>query len=438
MAELEGAVAESETAIIGGDDGSNDGSNDGIGSNVGDGQPGSPELDRGKEVTDAGDDSPGVDEAEPPSEPGFEKLPKQYSKDKFVKGLYHANQELRKVFPGGVREAIEVKGKLEGLGGVEALADIETQRAGWERIDKDFAEGNPGVLEDIAAESPEGFVKLMGPALDKFRQVDQAAYNHSLGKIFWNTMEGGGPNSFLSVLSGIREALDRGDTDAAIGKFAGVEQFLKGIQGYAQKVPEKSIDPEREKFQSEKAKWESERAREFEQGVYAKTREYTVGKIESQLAKEFTANGRNLEDLKKTSPRAYHAIMRSCYDDLSKEITKDGASVNRFKAAIKQNNSADAVKLATARVDALHAKIVADTYKEFYREIGKKTQPAAQPPKPGQQKAAPGVMKLSRAPLPENFDKLRMIKEFGVEKTNSMIYNSRGYLKGKPALYDWN
>ena len=434
MAELEGAIAELETSILGGDDGSNDG----IGSNVSDGEPGSPELDSSKEVPDIGEDSPELDGAESPSEPGFEKLPKQYSKDKFVKGLYHANQELCKVFPGGVREAIEVKSKLEGLGGIEALADIETQRAGWDRIDKDFAEGNPGVLEDIAAESPEGFVKLMGPALDKFRQVDQAAYNHSLGKIFWNTMEGGGPNSFLSVLSGIREALDRGDTDAAIGKFAGVEQFLRGIQGYAQKVPEKSIDPEREKFQTEKAKWESERTQEFEKGVYAKTREYTVGKIESQLAKEFTANGRSLEDLKKNSPRAYHAIMRSCYEDLSKEITKDGASVNRFKAAIKQNNSADAVKLATARVDALHAKIVADTYKEFYREIGKKTQPVAQPPKPGQQKVALGTMRLTRPPTPETLDKLRMYKEFGKDRADSMVFNSKGYLKGKPALYDWN
>ena len=436
MAELEGAVAEQEPAILGGDDGSD--STEGIG------EDGGIAGAQREESLAAGDDTQeGLGETKEPveqPEPGFEKLPSQYSKDKFVKGLYHANQELRKAFPGGVREAIEVKGKLEGLGGVEALDDIETQRAGWERIDKDFAEGNPGVLEDIAAESPEGFVKLMGPALDKFRQVDQAAYNHSLGKVFWNTMEGGGPASFLSSLAGVREALGRGDTDGAIAKFSGVEQWVDGIRGFASKVPEKSIDPEREKFQTEKAKWESDREQTFKNETNGTIRDQIAVKVAAQLEKEVLAAGRDFKALKERSPGKYQTLINLAHTNIVNAIRKDSLFVKRYNESVAARNGVDAAKLVASRADKLYADVVSRTYKDFYADYtdGKKTTPAAQPPKLGQQKVAPGTMRLTKPPTPENLDKLRMYKEFGKDRADSMVFNSKGYLKGKPSLYDWN
>ena len=432
MAELdEGAVAEPETAILGGDDGSEVETNPEVSETI------TPDVETSSGIPKT---ETAESETEYKSEPGLEKLPKQYSKDKFVKGLYHANQELRKVFPGGVREAIEVKGKLEGLGGVEALADIETQRAGWERIDKDLAEGNPGVLEDIAAESPEGFVKLMGPALDKFRQVDQAAYNHSLGKIFWNTMEGGGPASFLSSLAGIREALGRGDTDGAIAKFSGVEQWLDGIRGFASKVPEKSIDPEREKFQTEKTKWESDRAQTFKNETNVKIRDQIAVNVAAQLEKEVLAAGRDFKALKERSPEKYQTLVNLAHTNIVNAIRKDSLFVKRYDESVAAGNGVDAAKLVASRADKLYADVVARTYKDFYADYtdGKKPAPVAQPAKPGQQKVAPGTMRLTRPPTPETLDKTRMYREFGKDKTDSMIYNSKGYLKGKPTLYDWS
>jgi hypothetical protein len=374
---------------------------------------------------------------ETPVEPGLEKLPKQYKDDKFVKGLYFANQKLREAYPGGVNEAIKVKQALDAVGGAEGLADFETQRKGWEQIDKDFAEGNPAVLEDLAGDSPEGFVKLMGPALDKLQKVDPEAYNHSLGKIFWNTMQQSG---LLNDLGNLEAALGRQDVEGASAQFARVAEFLKTINGFASKVPEKKVDPEREKFQQERTAWEQQKQTEFQNNVLGETRQYALGKVEAQLTKEFSSRNLSLVKLKTSDPDSYDILLRNCYQAVNNELGKDKDAFSRFSAAIKGGKREDALKLAKSRIDAVFSDAVGRTYKAFYRVAGgrQQTQAAAATAAAVAPKVAPGTIRLSKVPQPEQLDKLRMYQKFGKDKTDSMIFNGKGFLKGKDALYDWN
>ncbi len=377
-------------------------------------------------------------------EVGTDKLPQQYAQDKFVKGLFFANQELRKNFPGGVNEAIQLKQAVEKFGGAEAFAEFEELRNGWTQIDKDFAEGNPAVLGDIIGQSPDGFVKLVPAALDKLAEVDGPAYQHTLGKIFYNTLvQSGAVNS----LSGLEAALTRKDFDGANAELAKVGKFLEQIQGLAMKVPEKAQpDPEKAKFLKEKADWEAQKGTEFRTGVLNDTKNYAVGKIETILGQELKSRGIDTGALKKEDPDSYNVLMRNCYDALNGEMTKDAQAFGLFQKALGANKRDDAVRLAHARVDQILKEAsnpITKTIRSFYKVAGVKTPsaPTAQPVNgtavhatPGQ----PGLISLRKVPSEDSVDRTRMQREFGEKKTFDMLWKGQGYLRGKKELHDWS
>jgi hypothetical protein len=418
----DGGAADQDSSL---DSGASD---QGSAERVSDGQDGGDDL-AGSGADDSGADAGAQDLSG--------KLPQQYKSDKFVKGLYYANQKLKQHFPGGVTEAVKIKQSFERYGGEEGLADFDTLKRGFETIDKDFAEGNEAVLDEMVAEGSDGFVKLMGPALDRFQKVNAEAYNHTLGKVFWYTLL---QHGVVNDLSALETALEGKNFEQAVAALSKVGKFLETMNGLATKVPEKKIDPEREAFQKEKSEWEQGKQKEFGDGVRKDIGNYSKQGIETRLAREFTARNMNLAKIKTSDPESYSILLENCYNAVNRAAQKDGGAIQRYTQAIQGGNREKAVEIGRRAVDGVLSDAVSRTYRAFYRLGGGKPTPVATNGN-GSGKDVPrgtvatGVVMLSKPPSPELLDKSRMIREFGQDKTNSMIWKGQFYIKGKKALH---
>lgn len=375
--------------------------------------------------------------AEEATEPGFEALPKQYKKDKFVKALFHEQQRMRQAFPGGVNEALKFKQTIDQIGGLDEIPELHQRALGAAQIDKDFAEGNPAVIEDFVAESPEGFAKIMGPAIDKLAQVDKQTYDHVMGKVFWATLNSGPVRDLASLETALRNK----DFDGAMAELQRVGKFLNTMEDLANKIPEKKIDPERQKFEKEKTDWEQSKQTDFRNSIKQDVEKYAVGKVETQLAKEFSSRSRNLAELKQKDPESYQILLENCYNAVRKSVATNADLNKRANRAASIGKREDAIKILQSGIDGTFSEAVSKTFQAFYRVGGTNGSPSAAAPKTpqqqGQKPATNGILQLSKAPTVEQLDKARMYREFGKDKTDTLIFRSQGYLKGKPNLYRW-
>ncbi len=160
-------------------------------------------------------------------------------------------------------EARQAKATLELIGGAEGISNLQSQVAAIEMVDASFEKGDPQVLDDIASDYPEGFKKLIGPAIDKLQKMDGAAYAAAMQPHTFAAMEAAGLGP---VLGAIAEAIGANDLAKAKDLIGKSLQWYKGQQeqaGTRQKVD----DPERQKFETERRTFEQQKEQTFRQDI---------------------------------------------------------------------------------------------------------------------------------------------------------------------------
>lgn len=90
---------------------------------------------------------------------------------------------LRKEFPEGIREAVQLKQELEEIGGMEAVGTMRGELDAWKGLDADWTGNKPNFAAEMAESNPEAFSFHAPHVMAKYAEVDNAGFTHEISKV---------------------------------------------------------------------------------------------------------------------------------------------------------------------------------------------------------------------------------------------------------------
>jgi hypothetical protein len=300
--------------------------------------------------------------------------------DKDVKQLFFGAQKLTKAFPGGINEAIALKQTLEQHGGVEAIESLKADIQTYEADAQSFLETPDKWAETGFKENPDAALKAFSHSLDIVANQMPEQYNFLMSKIVLNTLDDGPVGELYQFLSTSTDATAK----ALAQKLAG---FYNGIKGMASKVPEKKIDPERQKLEADRTALQGEQEQLRNHTVNSQTIPRLGREITSSLEKEAKAVGFDLKKFETEQPGAYQALRGDILKAVMTEASKDATFTRNYKAKLKQGDTQTAV----AMMNQKHDKIMPDIVRALAVKYGIKKAAGAKPAVRGAQPVAAGA-----------------------------------------------
>lgn len=298
-------------------------------------------------------------------------------------------------------EARQAKATLDLIGGSEGIANLQSKVAAVEMVDSAFEQGDPQVIEDISADFPDGFKKLMGPALDKLQKLDAGAYAQTIQPHTFAAMDQAGLGS---VLQSLVEAVNSNDLAKAKELLGKTYQWYEGQRQQAGNRT-KGEDPERQKFEQERQKFQQEREQTFREDIGRQT----VGHQGEQINKALVPYLK----MKNLSAEAKSDLMEGCNTEINRLLRADQAYQTQVKAmlAAKSRDSGQIVRYINAAVDEAATKAVKAVWTRRYG--------AGAPARP----ATPQAGKPTQAPAPSNSAPVKV----AAKPKTSEIVKDRGW-----------
>jgi hypothetical protein len=182
-------------------------------------------------------------------------------------GRYNA---YKSVFP-KVADAQNARALLDAVGGDEGLTALQERTKSFAATDQKLYAGDPSVLDDIIEDMKsegkiDAFGKLASPFLEKLRATDEKAYFAAMKPHFFQGLRDVG---FQNVLQGIIENLS-GETPNVNNAKAIASQmanWYEDLKASVDTASKQNLDPERQAFEQERTKFQTERQKEFQTSV---------------------------------------------------------------------------------------------------------------------------------------------------------------------------
>lgn len=149
-----------------------------------------------------------------------------------TKAVYRV-AELDREFPGGLTEARELRDKIEGLGGVEGIEGKLETLAELTGLSKQFMDGDPAFVEDMATSSPEAFSELAPAVFAKYAQTNPDGFTAYIGRVVWSDMNTNGIPLLLQRMADFMPA----DKPQALELLNSLSTYLNGFGELSKKAP---------------------------------------------------------------------------------------------------------------------------------------------------------------------------------------------------------
>lgn len=148
---------------------------------------------------------------------------------------------------GDVKDLRSLKEQVDILGGPEAVGRLRDLETSVESIDSMVDAGDPQVIKDMFAESPEGMKKLVPAALDQLRTLDAQAYAAALTPHLAQAVEASGLGDFVtSARELIDQAYQAKDPEHARFYMEKAFQQVTAVAGWLKnlsKLPKNGAEP---------------------------------------------------------------------------------------------------------------------------------------------------------------------------------------------------
>lgn len=292
----------------------------------------------------------------------------------------------REMFP-SVQEARSAKALFDSVGGIKGVEELQNAKAQIERVDQLLAEGNPEVLDALFADdTKEGMTKLVSPILDKLAQQNPQAYQQAISphavRMMQNEGLPGAINALVDAFNGKNEAGQR----QILGQL--VKWFNDLSQGVQQNV--KQNDPERQKFEEERTRFQKERHDAAVGEVFNSNLTYAADKIDEALKPYLPKLGldkEGIEDLRQ--------LIWKAYETQRKDDTTFKLAMNRnYQEGKGFRDPVEAKKFLNGHVDANLKGIVDERVERLYGKLLKAA------PKPNPTAPAKPVTPVQRTSQP--------------------------------------
>ena len=96
-------------------------------------------------------------------------------------------QGLYREFPGGLKEAVQLRNTIQEFGGIEGAKELQSAVSEYGQLEQQFEKGDPGFMTSLAEAAPEAFSQIMPAGLERWKQTDPEAFNHTVARAIVDT-----------------------------------------------------------------------------------------------------------------------------------------------------------------------------------------------------------------------------------------------------------
>jgi hypothetical protein len=337
----------------------------------------------------------------------------------FVRGRYFKAQEFEKVFP-TPQEALSAKETLEVMGGEEGLTQLRDEAQQYANELTMVANGDSKILDDIIADSKDGFLKLAPAAFEKLKTVDPALYQSTSMSGFSDVLRSSGfPDGINTMAAGIGELVDHikeGRQQQAFDSARNLGAWFDKFKSMAKAAtPENKIDPERQKFETEREEFQTQKQEQYRGDVNSQLNDSLIKPLLTRILSPLMKGRTFTTEQKQT-------LESLIYTNLSKEISADQRFNEKRKILQERQDTKGILNLFRPRLEELMPKVV----KAAWASTGH----ASAAPRP--QANGNAQMTTGTKPRPEDID---WTKDRGRQR----FMSGEATLKnGKIAKWDWS
>lgn len=254
--------------------------------------------------------------------------------DKLKKADPKAAAELRKSYYTLQQKANEASELLELHGGEEGIANLKAEAEEFAQALSKVASGDPAILDDVLADSKDGFLKLAAASIDKMRSVDPAAYDRTLAPHLLETLERTGVAQTIGLIARFIQA---GDGEGAIAQVAKAQEWLAQLDKFAKenKLASTSNDPRDQQIKSEREQLDKEKAEIYQKQINTSVTRSINGEISRHLTP--LLNGKTLTQQQR------QGIVSDAYKHIAEVIRAQERTQAQIAAFRKQGRSAEEI-----------------------------------------------------------------------------------------------
>jgi hypothetical protein len=347
-----------------------------------------------------------IKEANPDSAP----ITKELSK------AYFMNRSYQQVFP-SLEDAKVLKASFDAIGGQEGLLKLQGVSDTLEDLDRMLDSGDPKLVEDILAQSPEGFSRIVPHALKTLERSNPQAYENIMRPMIANAILGTQVGLYVQ---GAMDSLKAGDADMASRRLGVALNWFLHQQQEAEKSAAESPDPRATQFE-EQSKGIAKRELEMNQRwVERDMNQYSASGIETALRPML--KGLNL------STDARSDLSRGIIQEIGNALLSDKTFQRQMDALVQRGEVDKAFQLAKVHIDRIRPEAVKSVFGRRYGNVRPTApkngvKPATSRTAPGQTRgvSAPGGVQVPRMPPIDAIDRNRT--------TSMMVMEHKAILK---------
>lgn len=322
---------------------------------------------------------------------------------KTLQDNYFRAQEFTKLFP-EIEQARTIKTHLDAIGGLDGLNELQSISNDMSELYSQIDSGDPGVIDDIAENSREGFVKLVPHALDTLYRIDPQSYNNLLTPIIANTLL---TSPIVDSVALAMERLQRGETDAAMRELTRISQTFESLKANIQRGGNSNVNAPGYGGGHQAAPAPTPQAQPSP--IVAQIQPV----IEQFVDRTIRTDIGNALGGRQLSQPAMDRVVKLIGSEIDRTLGADANYQSRIAALFRSGNAERTRQFIQANVDQVRPRVVRQIMTEMYGgQPAAGGQRRAAPPRPqgGGAQARPGtpvgdgVVNLARPPRNEDID----------------------------------
>jgi hypothetical protein len=279
---------------------------------------------------------------------------------KEAKQLYFANARLLKIFPGGVNEALQLSQKVEDLGGLEAIQQMQDDIGTYQADAKDFEENPSRWIEKSFSENADASLAAWRHSLAYVAEHHPEQYDHAIAQIIIDDLKGCPIHRIHELLTGLQNNPEAARLAKALTDYYN-DRYEK-----SQKAPEKKPDVQNKALTDREKKIEEREMNARYSEVNRDATPYLRKGVVKNLEREAKNRGLDLAKLSKEFPGEWRDLLNDIQKRIMRAAIKDSRFCDKYAALVKTNDLARAL----AAINRKHDSLVTDAVSAAIEERG--------------------------------------------------------------------
>lgn len=331
---------------------------------------------------------------------------------KELSNTYFSHRAYKELFP-DIAEARTLKTTFDTIGGPEGLLELQSVAENFENLDKMLDEGDPRLVDDILAKSPEGFSKIVPHALQALQRTNPEAYRSIIAPELASGVVGSGVGDYLALAL---ESLKAGDTDIAARRIGNALAWYQSV--------EKQLQESRSAAPASAAP-ASGRESDLNRREYEMNKNFVQRDMNSYALSQIDSALRPLLKGHSLGKEAVADLNEGMLREVGKALLSDKTFQQQMDAFVSKGQNDKAFALAKAHIDRVRTEAVKAVWSRRYGSLKPSTQTAVSAQRrtaatQGRQSSG-GTIQVPKMPPLDAIDRQRT--------TQDMIFAHRAVLK---------